>query len=142
MYINAQQKGNWRVYTTEQYFPSERGVLFILFPRIYSQIIKYKVKNFYISRKYYIWWFLKIVCYRRFSLANTTVVYISTLPYFIPAVPHLSLIGLHRLKFKKVILAFSWVFDNEELITVVRSIKIKVRTDTMGMKVGRFIFWL
>lgn len=72
------------------YFPSGRGVLFILFPRVYSQIIKYKVKNFYISRSTTYDDLLKIVCYRRYSLANTIVVYISILPYVIPAVPHLS----------------------------------------------------
>lgn len=41
------------------------------------------------------------------SLANTTVVYFSTLLYFIPALPHLSLIALHKFKFKEIILAFS-----------------------------------
>lgn len=115
--------------------------IYSFFPRIYSQIIKKKWAFTFLGSTTCDG-FLKRACYHRYSLANTTVVCISTLLYFISAVPHLSLIALHKLELKEVILAFSWVFDNEEMIQLSGSIKIKVRTDTLGIKIDRFIFWL
>lgn len=108
------------------------SIFLILFPSIYS-CLNTKWRTFIFLGSTTCDGFLKIACYRRYSLANTAVASFSTLSDFIPTVSHLSLTALHKFKFKEIVLAFSWVFDNEGTI-VTRNIKIKVRTNIVGTK--------